>query len=93
VSSNQLEVDVKDINNTLVVREFLDVFPRELLGLPPIREIEFGIDLIPRTTPISRAPYRMAPAELKELRNQIKELEEKNLFVQVCRHGVLQCCL
>jgi hypothetical protein len=75
-----LEVDVKDINNIPVVREFPNVFPRELPGLPPIREIEFGIDLIPRTTPISKAPYRMAPAELKELRNQIKELEEKEFI-------------
>lgn len=50
------------------MREFPDVFPEELPGLPPKREVEFSIDLNPGTTPISRAPYRMAPAELKELK-------------------------
>ena len=44
-----------------VVREFMDVFLEELPGLPPDREIEFVIDLVPGTTPISKAPYRMAP--------------------------------
>ncbi|KAA0054872.1 gag protease polyprotein [Cucumis melo var. makuwa] len=50
-----------------VVREYPDVFPNELPGLPPPREIDFAIELEPDTAPISRAPYRMAPAELKEL--------------------------
>ena len=50
------------------MREFPDVFPEDLLGLPPDREVEFSIDLIPSTAPISKAPYRMAPAELKELK-------------------------
>ncbi|WVZ70158.1 hypothetical protein U9M48_018846 [Paspalum notatum var. saurae] len=75
-------MDVKDksINNIPVVREFPDIFPNELPGLPPNREIEFSIDLKPGTNPISKAPYRMAPAELKELRNQIKELEDKEFI-------------
>ena len=51
-----------------VVRDFLDVFPDDLPGLPPEREIDFPIDLVPSTTPISLPPYRMAPAELKELK-------------------------
>ncbi|MCV5003202.1 hypothetical protein OFM39_26420, partial [Escherichia coli] len=51
-----------------VVREYLSVFPNDLPGLPPDREIEFCIELIPGTAPISRAPYRLAPAELKELK-------------------------
>ncbi|KAA3471199.1 Hexaprenyldihydroxybenzoate methyltransferase, mitochondrial-like protein [Gossypium australe] len=51
-----------------VVCEFPDVFPEELPGLPPIREMEFSIDLVPGTTPISIAPYRMAPTKLKELK-------------------------
>ena len=50
-----------------VVKEYKDVFPEELSGLPPDRQIEFTIDLVPGTTPISKAPYRMAPAEMKEL--------------------------
>ena len=50
-----------------MVHEFLDVFPEELPGLPPYKEIEFCIDVVPGTDPISMPPYRMAPAELKEL--------------------------
>ena len=50
-----------------MVNEFVDVFPEDLLGLPPDREIEFSIDLQPGTTPISQAPYRMAPAELLDM--------------------------
>ena len=51
-----------------VVREFPDVFPDDIAELPPEREVEFTIDLIPRTEPISIPPYRMAPAELRELK-------------------------
>ena len=57
-----------------VVREFLDVFPEELPGLPPQREIDFVIDLAPGVDPVSKAPYRMAPAELKELKIQLQGL-------------------
>ena len=60
-----------------VVREFLKVVPEDLPGLPPDREIEFAIDLIPGTAPISKAPYRMAPTELKELKIQLQELLDK----------------
>ncbi|XP_058208110.1 uncharacterized protein LOC131321117 [Rhododendron vialii] len=59
----------------LVVCEFLDVFPEELPRLPPKREIEFAIDLLPGTAPISVPPYRFAPAELRELKTQLQELE------------------
>ena len=52
----------------LVVREFLDVLHEELPGIPHEREVELSIEIVPGTTPISRAPYRMAPFELKELR-------------------------
>ena len=51
-----------------VVIEFLDVFPDDIAGLPPYREVEFIIDLIPRIEPISIPPYRMAPVELRELK-------------------------
>ena len=54
-----------------VVSEFVDVFPDELPGLPPHREVEFGIDLVPGATPISKAPYRLSSAELKELKQQL----------------------
>ncbi|XP_073129371.1 uncharacterized protein [Henckelia pumila] len=52
-----------------IVNEFPDVFPDEILGLPHVREVEFGIDMIPGTSPISRAPYRLAPSEMRELKN------------------------
>ncbi|XP_073066032.1 uncharacterized protein [Primulina eburnea] len=60
-----------------VVQEFLDVFPEELPGTIPDREVEFEINLVPNATPISKAPYRMAPAELKELKEQLQELLDK----------------
>ncbi|GJS20235.1 putative reverse transcriptase domain-containing protein [Tanacetum coccineum] len=70
-----------NIENLPVVREFADVFPDELPGLPPAREIEFGIELTPGAEPISKAPYRMAPVELKELKEQLQEMLE-NGFVR-----------
>ncbi|KAL0405656.1 UNVERIFIED_CONTAM: Transposon Tf2-11 polyprotein [Sesamum latifolium] len=63
-----------------VVSEFLNVFPEELTSLPPHREVEFVIELLPNLSPISRTPYRMAPAELKELKNQLKELLERGFI-------------
>ena len=60
--------------DTRLVCEFLDVFPEDFPRLPPHREIEFVIELAPGTEPVSRAPYRMAPAELKELKVQLQEL-------------------
>ena len=60
-----------------VVNEFCDVFPKDLPGLPPDREIEFEIELAPGTEPISIAPYRMAPVEIKELKVQMEELSSK----------------
>nr|GEY57896.1 RNA-directed DNA polymerase [Tanacetum cinerariifolium] len=53
------------------IREFLDVFPEDLLGLPPARQVEFQIDLIPGAEPITRAPYRLAPLEMQELSDQL----------------------
>jgi hypothetical protein len=61
-----------------VVNEFMGVFPQELSGMPPDREIEFTIDLKPGTTPISEAPYKMGPKELKELKEQLDEMESDN---------------
>ena len=57
-----------------IVQDFGDVFPEEVPGLPPSREVEFSIDLVPGTSLVSMAPYRMAPAELVELKKQIEEL-------------------
>lgn len=55
-----------------IVCEFPEVFPEKLLGLPPAREVEFSIDPVPETTPISIAPYGMTPIELKELKVRCK---------------------
>jgi hypothetical protein len=63
-------------NNIRVVRDFPDIFPEELPGMPPDREVEFVIDLLPRTAPISKRPYRMSVEELKELKKQLMELQE-----------------
>ena len=63
-----------------VVNEFSDEFPDELPGLPPNREIEFSIDLAPGIEPVSKAPYRMAPVEMKELESQIQDLLDKGVI-------------
>ncbi|CAN6465527.1 unnamed protein product [Victoria cruziana] len=64
-----------------VVQDYIDIFPKDLPGLPPEREVEFIIELIPGVQPISKAPYHMAPAELAELKKQIQKLTEKG-FIQ-----------
>ncbi|XP_021722872.1 uncharacterized protein LOC110690361 [Chenopodium quinoa] len=64
--------DNRKIEDVPIVNEFLDVFPDETSGMPPKREVEFTIDLIPGATPISKAPYRMAPAEMSELKVQLE---------------------
>ena len=66
--------------NIHVVCEFSDVFPDELPRLPPGRDIDFKIELIPGTVPMSRRPYRMPPNELAELKIQLQELWEKGLI-------------
>ncbi|GAU51873.1 hypothetical protein TSUD_416580 [Trifolium subterraneum] len=63
-----------------VVREFSDVFPEDISDLPPEREVEFGIDLVPGTSLISMAPYRMSASELNELKKQLEELLEKKFI-------------
>ncbi|KAL4016708.1 hypothetical protein IC575_024365 [Cucumis melo] len=73
------EVDVS-LSSEPVVKDYPDVFPEELPGLPPHREVEFAIELESGTIPISRAPYRTAPAELKELKVQLQELLDKGFI-------------
>ncbi|XP_024965818.1 uncharacterized protein LOC112506019 [Cynara cardunculus var. scolymus] len=63
-----------------VVNQFQDVFPDELLGVPPEREIEFTIVLVPGAAPISKAPYRMAPTEMKELKEQLEDLSNRGFI-------------
>jgi len=65
------------ISRILVVEEYANVFPDEIPELPPSRDVDFTIDLIPGAGPVSMAPYRMALAELSELKKQIEDLLEK----------------
>ena len=73
----------KDLQDILVVREYPDVFSTDYSGLPPQREVEFGIKCMPDTNPISKAPYRMAPSELTELKEQLQEHLDKR-FIRCC---------
>ncbi|KAJ0914905.1 putative nucleotidyltransferase, Ribonuclease H [Helianthus annuus] len=70
----------KRIEDFPVVRDYPEVFPEELPGLPPHRQVEFQIELAPGAAPIARAPYRLAPAELKELSTQLQELLDKGFI-------------
>ncbi|GJX36278.1 hypothetical protein Tco_0247835 [Tanacetum coccineum] len=63
-----------------VIRDFPNVFPEELPGLPLLRQVEFQIDLVPGATFVARAPYRLAPSEIKELSVQLQELLEKGFI-------------
>ncbi|KAF5805274.1 putative nucleotidyltransferase, Ribonuclease H [Helianthus annuus] len=70
----------RKIEDIPIVREFPEVFPEELPGLPPHRQVEFQIELAPGAAPIARAPYRLAPSELEELSTQLQELLEKGFI-------------
>nr|GFB52281.1 putative reverse transcriptase domain-containing protein [Tanacetum cinerariifolium] len=72
--------DVPSIHDQPIVSEFPDVFPDELPGIPSVRKVEFNIELIPVAEPISKAPYCMAPIELKELKDQLQELLERGFI-------------
>ncbi|XP_076907112.1 uncharacterized protein LOC143563464 [Bidens hawaiensis] len=69
--------DKKKIQDIPIVRDFPDVFPDDIVGLPPIRQVEFRIDFIPGANPVAKAPYRLAPSEMKELSSQLQELSDK----------------
>ncbi|GJZ83544.1 reverse transcriptase domain-containing protein [Tanacetum coccineum] len=72
--------DEKRLEDIPVVREFLEVFPEDLPGLPPVRQVEFQIDLIPGAAPVARAPYRLAPSEMQELSDQLQELADRGFI-------------
>jgi hypothetical protein len=71
------KVQGTSLNEIRIVREYPDVFPKKLPGMPPDRDIEFMIELLPRTPPISKRPYRMSVNKLVELKKQIAELQSK----------------
>ncbi|GJZ58361.1 putative reverse transcriptase domain-containing protein [Tanacetum coccineum] len=72
--------DEKRLEDIPVVREFPEVFPEDLPGLPPVRQVEFQIDLIPGAAPVARAPYRLAPSEMQELSDQLQELADRGFI-------------
>ncbi|GJU37858.1 putative reverse transcriptase domain-containing protein [Tanacetum coccineum] len=70
----------KRLKDVPIVQDFLEVFPEDLPGLPPTRQVEFQIDLVHGAAPVARAPYRLAPSEMKELSEQLKELSDKGFI-------------
>ncbi|GJT94591.1 putative reverse transcriptase domain-containing protein [Tanacetum coccineum] len=70
----------KRLEDVPIVRDFPKVFPKDLSGLPPTRQVEFQIDLMPGAAPVARAPYRLAPSEMKELSEQLQELSDKGFI-------------
>ena len=68
-------MEAKSLEEVPIVNEYPDVFPEELPGMPPDRDIEFVIDLVPGTSPVAKRPYRMAASELAELKKQLEELQ------------------
>jgi len=80
VDVHNIDAELPTLQSIPVISKFLDVFPDELPGIPPEREIDFAIDMIPGTQPISITLYRMAPGELNELKDQLKDLLDKGFI-------------
>ncbi|KAI3815729.1 hypothetical protein L1987_15408 [Smallanthus sonchifolius] len=76
----QKEDKERRVEDIPIIREFPEVFPDDLPGLPPVREVKFRIDLIPGANPVAKAPYRLAPSELQELASQLQELADKGFI-------------
>nr|GEY03451.1 putative reverse transcriptase domain-containing protein [Tanacetum cinerariifolium] len=70
----------KRLEDVPIVRDFPKVFPKDLSGIPPARQVEFQIDLVPGAAPVARAPYRLASSEMKELEEQLQELSDKGFI-------------
>ncbi|GJZ70600.1 putative reverse transcriptase domain-containing protein [Tanacetum coccineum] len=100
-----IKADEKKLDDIRVVRNFFKVFPDDLSGLPPVRELEFRVDLIPGASPVVKSPYQLAPSKMLELSNQLKELQEKGfirpshlpwgapvLFVKM-KDGAMRMCI
>ncbi|GKC79446.1 putative reverse transcriptase domain-containing protein [Tanacetum coccineum] len=80
MKEEETKIPERRIKDVPVVRDIMEVFPEDLPGLPPTRQVEFHIELIPGATPVVRAPYRLAPAEMKKLAEQLKELSNKGFI-------------
>ncbi|GJT30782.1 putative reverse transcriptase domain-containing protein [Tanacetum coccineum] len=74
------KVDEPKLSDISVVRDFVEVFPKDLSGLPPQRQVKFHIDLVPGATPVAKSPYRLAPSEMQELYGQLQELQDKGFI-------------
>ncbi|GJU29985.1 reverse transcriptase domain-containing protein [Tanacetum coccineum] len=74
------KLDETRLENIPVVREFPEVFPKDLPGLPPVRQVDFQIDLDLGAAPVARAPYRLAPSEMQELSDQLQELADRGFI-------------
>ncbi|GKF14419.1 hypothetical protein Tco_0055881, partial [Tanacetum coccineum] len=74
------KVDKPRISDIPVVRDFIDVFPKDLLGLQTQRQVEFRIDLVPGATSVAKSPYRLAPSEMQNLSRQLQELQDKGFI-------------
>ncbi|GKB87068.1 hypothetical protein Tco_0959340 [Tanacetum coccineum] len=83
------KIDEPRISDIPVVRFFTDVFPKDLLGLPPKRQVEFRIDLVPGATPVAKSLYSLAPSEMQELSGQLQELQDKGRFIIVFIDDIL----
>ncbi|GKG10619.1 hypothetical protein Tco_0342019, partial [Tanacetum coccineum] len=77
MKEEKTKIQERRIEDVPVVRDFPEVFPEDFPGLPPTRQVEFHIELIPEAAPVAHAPYHLAPAEMKELVEQLKELSDK----------------
>jgi hypothetical protein len=86
------ESSEKGVGDLSVVQEFPEVFLDDVTELPPEREVEFAIDLVPGTSPISIAPYRMSASELGDLKKQMEELLEKQFIRPSVSPWGAQCC-
>ncbi|GJW47041.1 putative reverse transcriptase domain-containing protein [Tanacetum coccineum] len=74
------KTEEKRLEDVPIVRDFSKVFPEDLPGIPPIRQVEFQIDLIPGVAPLAQTPYRLAPSKMKEFSNQLQELSDKGFI-------------
>nr|GEZ49909.1 hypothetical protein [Tanacetum cinerariifolium] len=77
---NEKKLNEKPLEDVLVIRDFPEVFPDDLPGLPPPRQVEFRIDLVPGAAPVTCGPYRLALSEMRELLVQLQELLEKGFI-------------
>ncbi|GJR37372.1 putative reverse transcriptase domain-containing protein [Tanacetum coccineum] len=80
VKENKDKSKEKRLKDVPTVRDFPQVFPEDLPGLPPIRQVEFQIDLVPGVAPVARSPYRLAPSKMEELSAQLQELSDKGFI-------------